>query len=196
MANEKRRQLMQEALDEVLAEDARQELLEYLDADADGVREFQNLQRVHDLLSAPPYERAPRRLAATIMARLAENLKLDENQAAATAPDARRAQQVELSQEIVAVALTLVTVATMPMLVTASWMILYAQADPELLTRVLEQVVGLLLLVVRMMEVLLDKAQQLAETDPQAAIALLALIPATLLAITGYMLSRERDDDE
>jgi hypothetical protein len=97
-----------------------------------------------------------------------------------------------MSREIIAVALTLVTVTTMPLLVAASWMVVHSLADPSLITLVLQHIVGMLLLVLRILEVFLEKAQALANSDPAAAMALLALIPVTLLAMVRYMLSDDR----
>jgi hypothetical protein len=38
------------------------------------------------------------------------------------------------------------------------------------------------------LEVFLEKAQQFAETNPEAAMALLALIPVTMLALVRYLM--------
>lgn len=186
MVNEKMRQMMQEALDDVLPEELRQELDTYLDANEEEVQYFNRLNRVDHLMSAAPFERAPRRLAATIMARLAENLEAQQQ------AQSQSEAELEISREVVAVALALVTVATMPLLVAASWMVVNSMADPSLLTAVLQQIVGLLLLVLEMLQVFLEKAQELAESDPNAAMALLALIPVTLLAMVRYMLDEEK----
>lgn len=187
MTSEKQRRLMQEALDELLPQDLQQELDSYLDQDRDIESEFNQLRRVHNMLQAAPYERAPRRLAATIMARLAEGVK------AGTQHQTQSSPYVHISQEIISVALALVTVATMPLLIAASWMVINAMADPALLTMVLYQIVGLLLMVLEVMEVFLDKAQEVAKNDPQMAMGLLSLIPVTLLTIVRYLLDDPQD---
>jgi hypothetical protein len=186
MATEQQRRLMQEALDDVLSEEARQELFSILDEDEATFTEYNQLHRVHQMLKTAPQERAPRRLASTIMARLAESLEAGQH------TQGQASAQLEMSREIIGVALTLVTVATMPLLVAASWMVIHSLADPSVLTLVLQRIVGFLLLVLEIMEVFMEKAQELARTDQNAALALLALIPVTLLAMVRYMLSDDR----
>lgn len=187
MTNERMRQLMQEALDDVLPDELRQELDSYLDVDTEGIEEFDRLSRVDSVLRTAPFERAPKRLASTIMARLAQSIEAQQSQT-----QTQSQAELEISREVVAVALTLVTVATMPLLIAASWMVVNSMADPSLLTAVLQQIVALLLLVLEMLQVFLEKAQELAEADPNAAMALLALIPVTLLALVRYMLGEEK----
>lgn len=186
MATEQQRRLMQEALDDVLSEEARQELFSILDEDEASFTEYNQLNRVHQLLKTAPHERAPRRLASTIMARLAESLEAQQQ------TQGQSSAQLEISREIIGVALTLVTVSTMPLLIAASWMVVHSLADPSLLTAVLQQIIGLLLLVLEILEVFMEKAQELAHTDQNAAMALLALIPVTLLAMVRYILSDDR----
>ncbi len=197
MASEKHRRLMQESLDQILSEEAQQELFAQLDTDQDTVAEYNKLHRVHNMLQNAPHERAPRRLAATIMARLAQGLEMQVSQDASpqTAADTEAAQQVLISREVIALALNLVTVATMPLLVAATWMVIHAQADPALLTQVLQQIVALVLLILKIIEVFLEQAQKLAEEDPNTALALLSLIPVTMLAIVRYMLSEQPDEN-
>jgi hypothetical protein len=147
-------------------------LFAHLDENEQSFAEFSQLRRVHNLLKTAPFERAPKRLAATIMARLAESLEAQPE-----------TQDVEISREMLDIAITLVTVATLPMMVAASWMVVNTLADPSILTQVLQEILGLLVLVLRMLEVFLEKAQQLATENPEAAMALLALIPVTMLAV-------------
>jgi hypothetical protein len=187
MVNERMRRLMQEALDDVLPEELRQELDTFLDTDSDGVQEFNRLNRADQMLRTAPFERAPKRLAATIMARLAENIEAQQ----LAEQEGQSQAELEISREVVAVALTLVTAATMPLLVAASWMVVNSLSDPSLLTLVLQRIVGLLLLVLEMLQVFLEKAQELAEANPAEAMALLALIPVTLLALVRYILGDE-----
>jgi anti-sigma factor RsiW len=187
MVNDRMRQMMQEALDEVLPDELRQELDRFLDTDSEGVQEYNKLRRVDNLLKNATFERAPKRLAATIMARLAENIEMEQQ--VRTQGQHLSEAELELSREMIGIALTLVTVATMPLLVAASWMVVNSLADPSLLTAVLQQMIGFMLLVLEMLQVFLEKAEGLAESDPQSAMALLALIPMTLLALVRYMLS-------
>lgn len=191
MASEKHRRLMQESLDHILSEEAQRELFAQLDSDQDSVAEYNQLHRVHHLLQSAPHERAPRRLAATIMARLAQGLEMQVNLETQPQIEAETTQEVLISREMIALALNLVAVATMPLLVAATWMVIHAQADPALLTQVLQQIVALVLLILKILEVFLEEAQNLAENDPETALALLALMPVTMLAIVRYLLSEQ-----
>ncbi|MBC8098979.1 MAG: hypothetical protein H7Y11_06015, partial [Armatimonadetes bacterium] len=145
MPNEQQRRLMQEALDDILPEAARQDLFAHLDDDEASFAEFNQLRRVHNLLKTAPFERAPRRIAATIMARLAEGMEQDLE--SSTHQQTQSRAQVEMSQELLELAVSLVTVATLPLLVAASWMVVNAYADPSLLTMVVQQMIALLRLV-------------------------------------------------
>lgn len=179
MANEKQRRLMQEALDDVLSTEEQNELFSHLDEDEKSFAEFNQLKRVDRLLNSAPHERAPQRLAVTIMARLSQTVK------------EQVVQQPGVSTETLTVALGLVTVAMMPMMVSASWMLLNSASNMELMTVVLNHVISMMLLVIEVLQVFLEQAQTMAEANPEAAAALLALIPATLLAMARYMLTSE-----
>lgn len=168
---------MQAALDGILASEDLQRLESLLDEDPEEFAQYNRLQKVDSLLSSAPHERAPKRLAVTIMARLAKSLEEQEQ------------QQLGVSSEMIGVAMTLVTVVTMPLLVGACWLIVHAAASPELLEAVFQQIIATLLLVIEMLQVFLEKAQAIATQDPEAATALLALIPVTLVAIAQYVLS-------
>lgn len=169
---------MQAALDGILEPEDLQRLESMLDEDPAEFAQYNRLQKVDSILSSAPHERAPKRLAVTIMARLAKSLEEQEQQ-----------QQLGVSSEMIGVAMTLVTVVTMPLLVGACWLIVHAAASPELLEAVFQQIIATLLLVIEMLQVFLEKAQAIATQDPEAATALLALIPVTLLAIAQYVLS-------
>jgi hypothetical protein len=179
MTNENQRRLMQEALDDVLSLEERNELFSYLDKDDKSFAEFNQLKRVDQMLSNAPHERAPRRLAATIMARLSQTVK-EEVQ-----------KQPDISTETLSIALGLVTVATMPMMVSASWMLLNSAYNMEMFNRVLQQVIGLLLLVIEILRVFLEEAERLVSSNPEAAAALLTLIPVTMLAMARFLLQGE-----
>jgi hypothetical protein len=180
MTNETQRRLMHEALDDVLSPEERNELFSHLDQDEKSFAEFNQLQRVDRVLRNAPHERAPQRLAATIMARLSQTVKSQVQE-----------QLPGISTETLSVALGLVTVATMPMMVSASWMLLNSAYSMELFHYVLQQVIGLLLLIIEVLRVFFDQAEMLVETNPQAAASLLALIPVTLLAMARYLLTSE-----
>jgi anti-sigma factor RsiW len=180
---EQRQQLrmqMQEALDGLLPPEQLQRLDALLDADPDEFAAYNRLQRVDQMLRSAPHERAPKRLAATIMARLSQSLEAEGQR-----------EQFGVPNEMIGVAMTLVTVVTMPLLVGACWLIVHAAASPELLEAVFQQIIATLLLVIEILKVFLEKAQGLVAEDPAAAVALLALIPATLVAIARYVLTDE-----
>ena len=63
MADERQRQLMQEALDQSLPPELLEKLRQQLDGDAEGSQQFNRLKRVDDMLRSAPHERAPARLA-------------------------------------------------------------------------------------------------------------------------------------
>lgn len=170
---------MQEALDEMLSEEDLHDLRSHLDEDTEASQSYNKLERVHTLLSNAPTERAPQRLAATIMARLAESVK---------AQTQAQVQLTEVTSESIAVALSLVTVVTMPMMVAVSWLMVHAAMDPEFLTLVLQQIIALMVLMIEMLQVFLDEALSIVKDDPNAAAALLSLIPVTLLMIARYFL--------
>ena len=172
--NDKRKlRLMQEALDGELSEEGQQEHSLLLETDLDYAERFDPMERVDMLLQAAPHERAPERLALTIMARLATAVR----------PHPRLRAHPELSEEMVQTAVQLVTIAALPMLVGAGWMMLNAQNDPEALEAVLYHVAILLTVVMDVMEIVIEKAQEIFPSDPDVAMALLAMLPSLLLAV-------------
>jgi hypothetical protein len=181
MANDRLQRLMQESLDEMLSPEQQEELAHTLDRNAAEYDEYSQLERVHQLLSLAPHERAPQRLAATIMARI--SVMVQEEQ---------KIELETLPSEAVAVALSLVAIVTMPLLVAASWLILNAAADPNLLDVIFQQIIAALLLVINMLKVFLEQAQALVSSNPELAMVMLALLPITLLGIAQYVLG----DDE
>ncbi len=186
MTNDRQRRLMQEALDDIISADERSELFALLDRDAQSFSEYNRLQRVDKLLRSAPHERAPKRLAAAIMARVAESVRQEaETQLSPLVTLKER----EIMDELIAVAVLLTTIVTMPLLVAAGWLIVHATASPELLETVFAQVISAMLLILHLLEVFLERAQALAAEDPELALALLALMPITLLAIVQYVLS-------
>ncbi len=191
-ANERLRRLMQEALDDVLTPEEREELVLHLDEDDATFSEYSRLKRVDDTLRTSPHERAPQRLAATIMARLGQSIQAEAE------AQARQVQQSEaelqITAEVVSVAVSLVTVVTTPLLVAAAWMILNSAADPRVLERVFAQIIAVAMLVIEILQVLLERIEAQLQSDPDAAMATLALIPVVMLAIARYVLGDELVD--
>lgn len=178
MANERVQELMQGALDNELSSEAEQELISILQGDKKQAAEFDAQRQVDDLLRTPPHVRAPRRLALTIMARLAESLPQEE----ADSP---------ISEAQLQVAVQLVTVATLPLLVGAGYLLLNSKSDPDAWESVLEPVAAMLLMVTDMMTVMLDEAQAIYNEDPELAIAMLTLMPTALLVFVKEILGIE-----
>ena len=176
MANERQKRLMQEALDETLTPEARRQLFAQMDKDADSAAEFKRLRQVDQILRTAPFEHAPERLAAAILARLAETLQSE--------------QFMRTSGMALALALALVTLLVLPLLIAAGWLVLAALGSAAALSSALQQVVMLLAMVLGVLKVLVERAQEFIASSPQSA-ALLALIPVALYGL----LRGERDTD-
>lgn len=164
------RERMHEKLDGVLDDRLTEELARFLADDRDAAREYERLENVDALLATAPSMRAPQRLAVTIMARLAQQIEM-------------QAQIQALPHELRATimqSLSLSMVATMPLMVGASWVVLNAMADPRLLTRVVERVIGLMSLLVDAQIVLLNEIEPYLKDDPEFAAACLRLLPSMM----------------
>jgi anti-sigma factor RsiW len=189
MANEQRRQQMQHALDGVLSPQEKVDLARHIERDPEDAGYFDKLQRVDALLRAAPHERAPQRLALTIMARIGETVRQQQAQQLQADYDP------ELYEAALQVAMQMVTVATLPLMIGASYLLLNAAADPSVLDPVLQEVAALMILVIDVMKVMLEEAQETYAEDPEAALALLALIPVTLLELVKQVLGYGDDED-
>jgi len=187
MTDNRLENMMEDALNGELSEHEQLELQQRLETNPEEAKTFDKQLRVDSILSRPPHERAPTRLALTIMARIAETAKAEQR---------AHKPMTELDEAMLNVAIQMVTVATMPLLIGASYLILNSASDPELMDAVLEQVALLLILVIDVMKVLLEEAQMLFEEDPQSAMALLTLIPITLLELVKQVLGYDDDNDE
>lgn len=189
MTDNRRLQLMQEALDENLSPEEENELYNRLQDEPETAEQFDKLQQVENLLRTAPHERAPERLALTIMARIAQVAQ--QGQLAAEL----EGEPDELQQAMMQVALSLVTVSTMPLLVGTSWMLLHARTDPKKLDYVFEEVATFYLLVIDVMKVMLEEAEAAYSENPEAALAMLSLMPVTLLELVKVVLEVEEDGD-
>ena len=179
MADERSRQqaLMQEAIDGQLGEDTTRRLVEILGSDQAAAREYDQLQRVDSLLKRAPQQRAPARLAATIMARLAQRVQAE------TALSDLPAE----TQQIMMLCLSASMMAMMPMMEAASWLVLNARHDPELLSSVMIETIGWMTLVTDALIQLLEDAENRARSEPEIAAATLALTPYLLRAMLDYL---------
>jgi anti-sigma factor RsiW len=179
---DRKQQLMQEAIDGELSAAKAQELDGYLQEDSESLQELDKLQKVDQLLRVAPHRRAPERLAVNIIARIAEEARKGQRQ---------QYDLDEMAEAVVQVALNAVTVATLPLLVAAAELMLNAKAKPETIERVLAKVTALFILTIDVMDVMLEEAQAAAENDPEAALAVLTMIPSTLLLLVKEVLGIE-----
>ncbi len=177
MANERHRRLMQEALEERLTPEARRELLQQLDAEA--TAEFNRLKHIDSMLRSAPFEHAPQRLAAAILARLAETLKAEH---------LPRTTGLAL-----ALALALVTLLVMPLLIGVGWLVLAALGSAAAMSAALQQIVMVLAVIVGVLMVLIERAQALVAESPQAPALLLALVPIALYGVMRYVNNRDSE---
>lgn len=180
MAQDRRHLLMQEALDENLTPEAQQLLGEYLEKDEEVSRQFNRLKQVDSLLRNASFERAPARLALTIMARVAEQVKMQP--------------QDDLASLALSLSLSTVILVMMPALLAASWLVVYAMADPQILIRIVEQTIALLIMVIDSMKALLDEMQKIIASNPEMATAVAVLLPLTLLGFVRYLEDLFTDD--
>lgn len=169
--------MMQAAIDGQLSDAMAQQLLDRLAGDQAAAREFDRQRRVDSLLRRAPQRRAPARLAATIMARVAERVQA-ETALSDLSPEMQRVIMLSLSAAMMAM---------MPMMEAASWLVLNARRDPELLSDVMIETIGWMSLVTRALIQLLDDAESRARSEPEIAAATLALTPYLLSTILDYL---------
>lgn len=171
------RRMMQEKLDGELDSQAEQLLHEHLQKDERAAEEQAKLETLHHQLATAPAMRAPSRLAATIMARLAKHL---EAQA-----------QLEPMPEEVRLALMLtvsvVQMAMMPIMLAASYMVLNTQYSPELLTRVMQRTIALLIMMIDGLVLLLEEIEDMIKKDPDMAPVAMSLVPVALMGMIDYI---------
>ncbi|MCY3797827.1 MAG: hypothetical protein OXG84_08465 [Chloroflexi bacterium] len=172
-----RQAMMQEAIDGQLTEETARKLVEILGSDQAAAREYDQLQRVDSLLKRAPQQRAPARLAATIMARLAQRVQAE------TALSDLPAE----TQQIMMLCLSASMMAMMPMMEAASWLVLNARRDPELLSTVMIETIGWMTLVTDALIQLLEDAENRARSEPEIAAATLALTPYLLRTMLDYL---------
>ncbi len=180
MANERQRRLMQESLDERLSVESRQELYGHLDANPADADSYQRLREVDRVLRAAPYERAPKTLALSILARLAEGL----------GPQPLS----HISGLAVALALAAVTLLLVPLLVGLGILFLSLIGSVAALNALIQTVAALLSLVYAGIENLARSAQAMLAANPQIPTLILALVPAGLIhLVRTTVLKRSAD---
>ena len=171
-----RRQLMQDAIDGQLSAEMARKLVDILGSDQSAAREYDRLQRVDSLLKRAPQRRAPARLAATIMARLAQRVQAE----------AALADLPPETQQVMMLCLSASMMAMMPMMEAASWLVLNARRDPKLLSSVMIETIGWMRLVTDALIQLLEDAESRARSEPEIATATLALTPYLLRSALDY----------
>ncbi|MCU0512732.1 MAG: hypothetical protein MUE40_09190 [Anaerolineae bacterium] len=177
--------MMQEQLDGVLADEQVSELYQRLNEDEDAAAQFARLGQVDRLMSNPPFARAPQRLAATIMARLAQTVQ--QQTETEDMPDEVR-QALHMSVSLVILAMT-------PMMVAASWMVLNARYNPKLLTRVLERTIALMVMMIQALIFLLEETEQMARRHPDKAALAFSLIPVVLMGMLEYVYGTQNNGE-
>ena len=163
---------MQKALDNELAPEEQSELRQHLDANSSDAGMFQQLKRVDAALQNPPHERAPHRLAATIMARLADM---------AESMDPRQLSRI--SGLALALALGLVALVLMPVLIALGYAILTAIGSAAGLNTLIQGIVGVLVLVLDVFATLIQSLQTFFAVNPGLLLVMLGLIPVSLIGL-------------
>ena len=175
--------LMQEALDKNLPAEALNELYAQIDQSPADAAEFQRLKQVDRMLRAAPFEHAPQGLALRIMARLAEGLQPEQ---------LRRSSGMAL-----ALGLALVTLVLMPLLAGLGWLILNAVGSAGALTGVINQIAGLVSVVMNSLDALVAGAREVLKTYPEAPVLMLGLIPIASFWLVRFAWKRgDEESDE
>ncbi|MBK8023569.1 MAG: hypothetical protein IPK19_19580 [Chloroflexi bacterium] len=173
MANERNQRLsqMHEALDENMDSEALKDLREQLSLDAEDKAAFDRLRRTDRMLRAAPMEAAPEGLALKIMAHLAERL----------APERLRGSSAALAVGLAAIALLLT-----PLLAVAGWLIISAVSSATVLGGLLSQVVLVIGALMNALEALVEGANDVMTTTPEASLLLLALVPVAIIWLIRF----------
>jgi hypothetical protein len=171
------RNLMHEKLDGVLSEELSEELFQHLSKDEQAAEEYARLESLDRLLSSAPPVRAPQRLAVTIMARLAKNIEMQ----------AQLNKMPHEVRQLVMQSIMLSMVTMMPMMVGASWMVLNASANPIVLTRVMERMLGLMQVVIDAQLIILDEVQPYLTENPTLAAQILQLMPTMMISLLDHL---------
>lgn len=180
MANQRQRHLMQEALDENLPQERLHELYQELDESPVEAAEFSRLRQVDRLLRTAPMANAPEGLALKIMARLAEGLQSQK--------------LLRPSSLALAIGLAVLALGLMPLLAVLGWAIISAVGNAGALNALLQNIFNLLSALMNSLSGLVQSAQQLLETYPEAPIAVFTLIPAALVWLWRASRTKENLD--
>ncbi len=185
MANDRQKRLLQRALDAELAPEERAELQRQLDDDSRTAAMYQNMQQVDTMLRNPPHERAPRRLAETIMARLGEMAELMDPR-----------QLSRISGLALALSLGLVAGVLVPVLVAAAWLLITALTSGAGITAALTQVVALLAVILGLFETSVVQLRAFLAANPAFVVVMLSLIPVSLIGLLRLAPRKRRSAQE
>jgi anti-sigma factor RsiW len=183
MADERLVQQMQEALDGTLSPEMTEQLWHHLDTDEEAADQWGRLQSIDDMLRTAPIERAPERIAVTIMARLAQSVQ----------SQAEMEGMPEATEQALMLALSVVVLVMLPTMIAASWLVMQGIASPELLNQVLLQSIALLQMMIQALIILLEQVEALIREEPEMAAVATALIPVVLIGMLDYL---QGDDDK
>lgn len=179
------RRMIQEKLDGALDAETAEELWEFLAKDEQAAEENAQLEQVHHTLSTAPHVRAPQRLAATIMARLAKTIEQQANMQALSA-------EVKLA---LMMSMSIVQVAMMPVVLAATYMVVNYTRNPAVLSRVIQRVIALQIMMIDALVILLGEVEQMIEKDPESAPIAVSLIPVALMGMLDYIKDEAEDMD-
>ncbi len=169
MANQRQRQIMQEALDEQVTPERLHQLQQSLDSDPEQAAEYNRLRQVDRYLKTAPMEQAPEGLALRVLARLAEGLQTQT--------------MMRPTSLALAIGLAAVALALLPMIGILGSMLISAIGNAAALSALVSQVVSLLAAIANAMRSVVESAQVLLETYPEAPVLIVTLVPAALFWI-------------
>jgi hypothetical protein len=177
MANDRRQRLMQDALDDRLSPDALQHLYEQLDSDPDDADAFSRLRDADRLLKHAPHERAPQSLALRIMAQIAE---------------LQPAALTRTTGAALALALALVALLLAPLVAAASWLLINALTNPSGMSVLLQVALNAIASLLQALQSLVLSAQSWIANSVALPMALVALLPAGVIALWRLAISSPR----
>jgi len=169
--------LMQERLDGNLDAQQDAELREYLDTEPEAAEKAAALETVHDMLLRSPIMRAPDRLAATIMARLAQ----------AVAEQAELQDMPLALQQALMLSSSMVILNMMPVMVASSYMVINAMAQPRLLTDTIARTVSMMVMMIDAMSIVVEEMENLVREDPRSAPIAASLLPTVMMGMLEAM---------
>lgn len=179
------RQLMQEKLDGQLDPDANEELLHHLAQDTEAAEQNAKLEELHDTLNRAPHVRAPQHLAATIMARLAKTIEKQAN---------LKPLPMEIRMALM-LSTSMITIAMMPVMMSASYMVVNLAYNPKILTQVAHRVIYLQVMMIEALVILLEEIEHMIRKDPESAPIAMALVPTALQGMVEYIQEDLKNND-